>query len=68
MSDSNISYCPVVTVRYFAVYPNGRRCSVTPEQVVAYRAIWESDDQVVIETDVIRQLAPVFGKVNDLPV
>lgn len=61
--------CIAVTVSYFAVYPDGRRCSVTRESVERNADAWaEETPRVTIETDVVQHLVPVYGKMNFIPV
>jgi hypothetical protein len=54
----------VSSFRYYAVYPDGRRCEVNLEDLEKYGKRWESEEGVTIETDFIRQLRPAYGHVN----
>lgn len=51
-------------VKYYAVYPNGRRCLVTLADALAYGEAWKQKDDVVLETDVEEKVMPRLGKLN----
>lgn len=51
------------TVKYYAVYPGGRRCEVSRESVEKNRGQWEVEG-LSIETDLIAAVVPMYGKVN----
>lgn len=50
-------------VKYYAVYPNGRRCSVTAADAEAYGETWRKEG-VILETDIEEKVVPSFGKVK----
>lgn len=50
------------TVRYFAVYPDGRRCPVTCEDAAKLHAEWKAFYGVDVETEIEAKLMPVVGK------
>lgn len=51
------------TVKYYAVYPGGRRCEVSLESLERNKSQWESEG-LTIETDVVAAAVPAHGKVN----
>lgn len=55
-----------VSVSYFAVYKDGRRCAVTQEAVERNAEAWAKDGWT-IETDVATEVLPVHGKLNLTP-
>ena len=52
----------VQEVRYFAVYPDGRRVSVTEEAAIVYGAAWLRDDGVKVVTQIRTRSALVFDR------
>ena len=51
------------TVKYYAVYPGGRRCEVSRDSLEKNMSQWESEG-LTIETDLIGAAVPMYGKVN----
>ena len=54
----------VQRVHYYAVYPDGRRVSVTPEDIAEYGDTWQEKDGLQIETLVSWESVAIFGTVN----
>lgn len=50
-----------VHVEYFAVYPNGRCCSVTRDAAMLYCEKWKNEDDARIITKVVRTPLLVIG-------
>lgn len=51
-------------VKYYVVYPNGRRCLVTLADAQAYGEVWLKKEGIVFETDVEEKVVPRLGKLN----
>lgn len=54
----------VQRVSYCVVYPNGRRMTVTPEDIAKYGDTWQAKDNVQIETLVSWESVAIFGTAN----
>ena len=50
-------------VKYYAVYPGGRRCSVTLADAQAYGDAWRREG-ISFETDVEEKVVPRLGTMN----
>jgi hypothetical protein len=50
-------------VKYYAVYPGGRRCSVTLEDAKKYGAAWR-EEGIYFETDVEEKVMPRLGTLH----
>jgi hypothetical protein len=58
---------PVEQLSYFAVYPDGRRCSVTAADAQTFGARWE-EDGVKVVTECREVQVPIVGQlVHILP-
>lgn len=56
----------VASVRYFAVYPGGRRVSVTLESALLHGDRWAREEGVELLTVVTHEDAPVCGNLQVL--
>ncbi len=52
------------TVRYVAVYPDGRRLHVSREDAAAFGERWERDEGCVLETEVEQRHVLALGAVR----
>lgn len=56
----------VQDVRYYAVYPDGRRVRVDLEAIEWHGDVWILRDKVKLETEVIKYSVPLYGEVKYL--
>jgi hypothetical protein len=55
------------TVRYVAVYPDGRRLEVTREDALQLGERWEREEGCVLETEVKQRHVLALGQVRLIP-
>ncbi len=60
-NESQPSAVEGLLVRYYAVYPNGRRCRVSMQDAVSFADKWKNEFDVRVITRLERTPYPVIG-------